>query len=534
MNMSGLFGNPSQMGPAMKSLQIFQKSPKERLAIRAWRYWNGTAYEPAYAQDYQHPYIEWDETRKGPRPRIRPVPKRIADLSATFLFGDIPQLMAPDSEQHAEMTRKTPENTRTDTLQQLVMDIWRMNSFDANLLVEARACSLDGGTIYKFAWTPQVRTRPIAVSTLSPFDVQVTRDPLDPQIIESVRIQFKYHDKKSDRWYLHQEVWTDDTYRIYVPLETSENDEIAAIRSLGGEGWPIAEQGRNMFGIIPLVYIPNRVIKGDPDGYGDFWDLFDKIDEYNHTRWLQHHHNQTELNPATILVNAVYGGTSIKPDDFVRLTGQNADIKRLETVGSMREWVEQSATDLRHEIFDGAGYDDVNPEIITNKGNLTRAVWELLNAKNIKTTQEKRVHWGENGLCVLFENILLGLSRLPDATAMYPCLRSIDETDQDTYDIEIRWPEFYPVQPEEMTAVISNLNMAIESGFTTRMRAVEEYATAADIHDVNALMEDLADTHKAMDTRAAAETELAVNTAQSAGVDASVNSEKSNRRPAAK
>ena len=114
------------------------------MAVKAHRYYDGSAYSPTYGYSYMHPYVEWDETVKGPRPIIRPLPARITEISATMLFGEPPFFQAGFA-----------DDTEKNSLQQFLDDVLRMNEMHSQWLTEARAASLDGSTSFKFAFTPQ-------------------------------------------------------------------------------------------------------------------------------------------------------------------------------------------------------------------------------------------------------------------------------------------------------------------------------------------------------------------------------------------
>lgn len=487
-----------------RSQQIFQLTPEHREAIRASRYYTGTAYFPGYGRSYTHPYTEWDETEKGPRPLIQPVPKRLVEIGAQFLFSQAPKFIFEDESKNED------GNTETPPLQQLLDDIIEMNNFSDMLLPEARAAGVEGATVFKFAWTPQVKDRPISIQSQSAHDATWFRDDLDSGIVNMVRLQFKYSDSNNDFW-IYREDWTTDTFKLYDKLKTTENDDNGVFQQFVKGEWP-SKSYPNAMGVIPYTYIYNRKLKGLMNGVGDYWDLFGMFDNLNHTAWLEHHSNQLDGDPIIALMNAGFEGT-IKPGAVLQLTGQGANIIRLEAGNGLRDAIRQYKVDTKQMIYDAAGYDDVDPAAITNKGNLTRAVWEMVYSKTLKTINEKRKHWGQPGLCQFFGDMLLGLSRLPDARAMYPALTDVDENDRHSYTPIIQWPELFQITGEERTAIIADALASIDNGFLPRRRATEMVATAWGIEDTTMLLEEVADMHEQLDAVGAANAKSTIDMA---------------------
>ncbi len=453
----------------------------QRQAIRAWRYYDGTAYNPAYGRQFPHPYTEWDEVQMGPRPLIRPLAKRIADNSAQFLFGEPPQIVVGDGSEAYK------------GLQELVDQVIAANGLDEQWLPEARAAAIEGGTVFKFAWTPQVPKRPVAVMSHAPYHVTWQRDVLDAGIVRGVRLRFEYCDGDG-QWWLYQEEWTPELHVTYAPLKLRSTaqglDYTETLKLLVNGQWPGRTVNPNPFGLLPFTGIVNKAVKGSTEGVGDYWDLFPAMDQYNHTCWLEHHSNQIDGDPLTAILNADYDGRLL-PGEIVKLSGADADIKRLNPENNLREHIAAFGAALKRDIYQAASSSDADAQEVTNKGNLTRAVWQFIFADELAKLKEKRRHWGPNGLEAFFEGMLLGLSRLEDARRMYPALATVREADPDSYSVSVRFGELFRPTPEERKEVIADAAQSVNAGFLTRERAAKLVAQAWEIQDVSALLEEL-------------------------------------------
>lgn len=513
MLLSSFYTYPSPGTLMAMGLQAFRLRPKHRQGIRAWRYYDGTIYDKQFGMEFEHPFTEWDEVKQGRRPVVVPLSKRIVEIGAQALFSECPRfVLSAEKKESSDAAEVAPEKNE---LQNVLDEILRMNSMEDKYLPEARACAVEGESHWKFAWTPQNKRRPVAIMTFSAHEVYYERDPLDDDVVLMARIQFKYRDNDNEYW-LYREEWTPDTFTLYKKLKVNKDADTRAIDQMGKNGqWPIEELKPNPFKVIPLTPVYNRRMKSDNEGYGDYWDIFDKFDQYNTKHWLEHRSDQLDGNPNTIFINCDLEG-SLDPGDTVLVRGEGASVVRLASGNALRPDARQSKVDLRKEIFDAVGYDDVDPAAITNKGALTRAVFELVFAKTLKTTAEKQRHWGECGLCQFLGNLLYGLSQLRDARQKYPALKQVEEDDTSTYVPTIVWPDIFRVTPDERSATLTDLVACIDNGFLTRERAVEIAADLWGIDDVTTLLEELKDTHEQMQATKQAEADTATAAAETA------------------
>lgn len=504
--MIGWTYTPNALTVAQKSLAIFAPTQIQLACFRAWRYYDGSAYLHNNMGGGAYAFQDWDQNLYGRRPPVCPIPKRITEISAQSLFSEHPHIQIGD-----------PKDTSDDSLQKFLDDtILRPNHFYANLLPEARSCSIEGATEYKWCWMPDDRKRPVVLQTFHPYDVTYFRDDLYADKIEMVRLQFKFVDRDG-QWWWYREEWDCERVTYFKRMPTNATDDSEMVRHMDAAGkWPVESKEANRFGVIPYQKIFNRQVKGVWDGYGDYWEpnFYHLFDIYNHKVWQEHFNDQLSSNPDTFLIDLDFAGRRV-PGEWYRLTGlgEHPGVVRPGTENKGREYLSASKQDVSKLCFDGVGYDDINPEVITNKGNLTRAVKEFVLAKTVATTMEKRVHW-ETGLEMLFEQMMEGLAALQDAVRMFPALKKVKLDDPKSYDVTIIWPDMFKVAPEERTATLTDLTTSIASGFLTQERATQEAAKVWGITDVSELLEELEETHDDLETVQDAAVDQAVNEAK--------------------
>jgi hypothetical protein len=470
--------NPSYTDLVIAQIQTFSQSPLFRAAAKSWAYYSLQAYDPRFGLVFNSPYADWNEDVDGKRPACQPTGRIIIDSGAEFLFGDCPHWTVPDSEE----------------LESLLQDILDQNDVEAMLLPLARQAGNEGSVWAKFAWTPDVAGRPVAISWLSPYEVTAYRDPLDKAQIRKIRVHQKFQDDSDGKWYLYREDWTAELYTVYRRLVTREQDDNEVIGQFVKGEWPIESTEPNRFRMLPFVQIYNKRVASETDGLGDIWDCYDLINRVSHTYWLADRSNQWDGDPITAIINATSAPDRVYPGDLLRLSGDpGVDIKRLTPENNLRQWMKQFADDEERYTLDACGSDRINPAEITNMGKMTRAVMELIFHRSLKSCNEKRGNWGRKGLEPFFERMFLALSRLPDARALLPALSVVNGADTDSYDVVTKWPPFFEVTPEERTSTLGDLVTAMGNGLLTRERAIEIAATLFGVDDVETLKQELAD-----------------------------------------
>lgn len=468
--------NPSYSDLITAQIQTFANDPMFRAAAKSWAYYTLQAYDPRFGTTFNSPYVDWNEDIDGKRPHCQPVGRIAIDSGAEFLFGEAPRLTVPG-------------NTEVE---KLIESILEMNDLDAKLLPLGRAAANEGSVWLKFAWTPDSVDRPISISFLSPWEVKAHRDPLDADRILSVRIQIKYQDGGDGKWYLYREVWTAEEYTVYKALETNEHDDTPVLKSFRDGNWPLDYKVPNRFGMIPLVQVYNRRVGSETDGVGDLWDVYSLIDDISHTYWLMNRSNQWDGDPITALINVDNAPTQIYPGSLVSLKGgPDADIKRLIPENNLRQWMQAYAGDMERMVFDAVGADRLNPEEITNQGNLTRAVLELIFHRSVKSALEKRKNWGRPGLARFLQRLLLAMAKLSDARARMPALKTISPDKPDSYKVVVSWPSMFKITADERTMILKDLAASIASDLLSWERAVEIAAEVWGITDVATLKAEL-------------------------------------------
>lgn len=503
---------PNALTVFNKSLSAFAENAVLRACKIAHRYYDGTAYMGSGMGTTNYAPLafgQWDETKYGSRPPCSPLPKRCTEIAAQFLFGDTPHIQVGD-----------PDDDSEDSLQKFFDDVvCRPNAFYEGLIDEARACSIEGATEYKWAWQPETdKKRPVLIQTYHPYDVTYIRDDLNPEVIDLVRIQFKYVDR-SGQWWWYREEWTKQHYTVFRKLPTTENDDTVIMQMMQDREWPAEFTKSHPLGIIPIQKVYNRKRKGLYEGIGDYWEpnLYKLLDIYNHKVWFEHFSDQVHSNPSVVFVDLEYEGVLI-PGQVInaRSLGEHPAIEQVKTDNPAREYMTTAKAEVCRDWWNGVGYDDVDQSVITNKGNLTQAVLKLTFAKTVDSTKTKRVYWGL-GLECFFEEMMEGLSQLPDALRLYPALKKVKLDDPTTYDVTVNWPDDFDYSPEEVQAILTNLGLAVTSGFLTQERATAMAAKSFRITDISELIDELKDVHEDMDTMRQASVEQATNEAKAIG-----------------
>ena len=222
----------------MEQIKAFSTSPIYRSSAKSWAYYRNVAYSAQYGYGVDSPFADWDEATEGKRPFVIPVGKIIVDSGAEFLFSDPPKFLVAENEE----------------LETLISDLCSANNLEAKLLPMARSAGNEGGVWLKFAWTPNNIKRPIAITTYAPYQVDAFYDPLDADVLETVRLTLKYSDNQG-QWWLYRESWTATDVAYYKPLKTHEDDDTQVINGFVRGEWPIDRTEANRFGVIPFTHV---------------------------------------------------------------------------------------------------------------------------------------------------------------------------------------------------------------------------------------------------------------------------------------
>ncbi len=445
---------------------------------------------------YSNMTKNWKIEERGPFPRCRPFVQNIVNKGATWLFGK------PITFRVAEEAKEKPEpgkkpKGKYDELNEKINKAWADNDMQSMSRVSAIIGANSGGVFVKFSYD-ETKDKPIQIDVLDPAEqVRLFWDPDNIDELLMARIQYPYYDAVKGQTYWMREDYTDQTHVTYKPIEMSVitgigvfNDPYQAVDQIDGwDKWEEESREANPFGIIPGWYIRNRK-NGTEYGEGDLWTMFDTIDQINFTRNLAHLDNQNSIDPtrAYIDLDAADGDQPGTGENKVEVlqskAGDGTDKKQgkiqvIESNAAMRDPLDSFASELIRELYNAVGSVDLDPEDVTNKGNLTSAVMIQMYAPLVERTGEKRQCYGEDGYCVLFERMAKGLSTLGV------------EGWEPVEDIQVVWPPYFEETEDEKTLLANRQAMLVESNLTTHEMAVREIANSDGIQDIDAHLSDV-------------------------------------------
>lgn len=97
---------------------------------------------------------DWISENRGPYPRCRPLPEKLIDDQADWLFGDPVTFRCSDKE--------------TDPLTELINEVWTSNNMTTRMHSGAVCASNTGGVVLKFSYDETRVKRPIQIDILDP------------------------------------------------------------------------------------------------------------------------------------------------------------------------------------------------------------------------------------------------------------------------------------------------------------------------------------------------------------------------------
>lgn len=455
-----------------------------QLAKRAKAYHSLTPY-PWFG------FSDWKTEDRGPLPKCLPFTRSIVKRGARWLFGKGMDIMVRNSESLTVML-----NTE-----------WRDARMPSKMLMLAENAAQEGSYCIRFH--VDAENKKVKFSILSQIDnVRVYLDPTDQDRVLMTRVQFPYFDARNGVYYMHREEWTEDLYVKYKPkpvtYKLDPSYQYGLIVLVTGTNyapdapeivWEIESSKPNPYKVIPVVTIHN-VERNSQWGMGDLWSLEQVIDRVNLTYHLMDKSNQFDSTPTPIFIDAVLEDDainkplapgeqlSIKTDD-VDGSGLQAKFGLMEPSGKMRPYMMDYADNLMKMIYEGAGSIKVDPEEITNKGNLTQSVLTQIYGPLIDTTEEKRRNYGDYGVAVLVDKLLTALRNLGLFSGKVKIPKDPD--------IEIKWPDFFMMSDSEIRTRLDRLMVQEGAGLTTKDRVIRAMASADGIENVEALIEELKD-----------------------------------------
>lgn len=461
-------------------------APFQALAARlGWQsqdYYNMRPY-PTHAFGPQ----QWPRD-KGPLPTPLPYVETLINEGAEFVF------------RNGNPTFAVADNPEAD---ELLQEIIAQNALNDQWISLAEQAGNQGTIACKFSVDMENKVCPIRLTFLDvPTQCRVWCDPHDQNRFLMARVQYPYR-AADGQWYYFREEWTDTLHVTYHPRLAGKADvegylQLAGYMETLGDGsdWEIDQQDENPFGVIPITIIRNRRAKGNPTGVGDCWKLFPLVDRLSLTMHGEDLGNQIHAQPIPVAVNATISNTGpLKPGEPIEVHSDSdessADFKLVEPTGAAREFSHRSMDRWEDLLYRGAGLSRVDPAAVTNKGNMTEMAFKMTYGRTIATCDQKRKHWGESGMAVLFRNLLLGLQRMGGIKRAAKC-------DEKTV-VGVEWPNYFGRTDDDLQTLTNRTGDQVDKGFLPIEDGAERVLRAEGLPDakIKELLQKLGGVHDA-------------------------------------
>lgn len=131
------------------------------------------------------------------------------------------------------------------------------------------------------------------------------------------------------------------------------------------------------------------------------------------------------------------------------------------------------------QLYDATGCVDIDYAEVTNKGYMTAAVMHQLYAPLIDRTEEKRQCYGEDGLCVFFERMGIGMRNAG--------VEGWGEVE----DVQAVWPSYFSLAEAELMEAAERQVYLVQNNLTTMERAIRYVAAKDSVIDVDNLIEEI-------------------------------------------
>lgn len=444
-------------------------------------------------------FHDWKTEDKGPHPRCMPLPRHIVSKGASWLFGKPFQIVS--------------ENEK---LQESLRDAWLQSRMQTKIRYAAELGGIQGGVALKWAYDESNKDRPVAFQVLSVVDhLRLYYDPHDQDKLLMARVQYTYFDYERNQYYWYREEWTDEFEVHYVPrMAVYKKQNVSGAHAQVGvaqladgasmnadpdtdENWQILTQKPNPFGVIPICAGKNIDV-GSTWGQGDLWPFFRVFDRLNLAYHLMDRSNQLDSDPTTVAMDVSPEAddldrvgkpgsiVSVKSDETADGKPKQGRVELLEPSGRLRPYMKEYADDVRAMIMDAARSVEVRQEDVSNKGNMTQAVLMQLYAPLISATDEKRQTYGEDWITKFLELASIGLKN-----AGAKGFETVNEDVEDSYDIELKWPDYFMLTDEEKAQRVNRMTAEETAGYITHDRAVARIAEMEGISDLDALKAEL-------------------------------------------
>lgn len=434
-------------------------------------------------------FSDWKTEDRGPLPKCLPFTRSIVKRGARWLFGKELDILVSGS----------------DGLSELLNAEWKARRMPAKLVTLAENAAQEGSYCIKFFINPE--TKEIQFTILSQIDnVRIYLDPLNQERMLMARIQVPYFDAKVGQYFLYREEWTEDQYVKYAPMpityKVDPQYQFGMTMVIAGTNfmpdshdvqWVVESVKPNPYKVIPVVVI-NNIERNTQWGMGDLWSLEPMIDRINLTYHLMDKSNQFDSTPTPIFIDAVLEDDalnkpiapgevqSLKTDD-VEGSGLQAKVTLLEPSGKMRPYMGEFAENLIKMTYEASGSIRVDPDEITNKGNLTQSVLAQIYGPLIDTTNEKRRNYGTYGIVPLIHKLLVAMKNV----GLWKGKVSIPKDP----DVSLHWPDYFPLSDAEVQQRLDRLVQQEQAGLITKDRVIRAMANADGIENVEAYVAEL-------------------------------------------
>lgn len=464
----------------------------------------------AYHMMRPYPYwqfADWKVEDRGVLPRCLPLANYIVTKSAKWLFGKPVEIHVKEADKYEKFIRQA----------------WQENRMPTDMVAAAERGGTDGGVVLKWSYDEKSLVCPLRFQILSVVnECRLFYDPHDRNDLLMARIQYPITNPKDGEMYLYREEWTDEYEVHYKPQRMTTSNimrggnypsPIGQVPVIYGtkqepdlyDRWDITSQTPNKFGLIPLHHIRNAEALMTY-GKGDLWTdltggMFRILDRINLTYTGMDRSNQLYSEPTIVFIDAKLGtditnrtiqpgsNANIKSDEGMGPTGgKQAQAILLESDGGMREHVRTYARDLYQYLLDKVGAVMVDTSEVGNKGNLTRAVLEQLYAPLIETTDQKRRTYGDDGIAVFLERVACGLKNIG---AKMAGVESIDPAKHETYDVQLRWSEYFPLDDDGKMVRFTRVSQEADAGYLPSETAIEAVLQMEEVQDIVAAKKEL-------------------------------------------
>lgn len=426
-------------------------------------------------------FEKWKLEELGPYPRCLPFSMSIINRSAIWLFGK-------------QISFRFPGN---DEIEKELKRFWKLNKMDIKLVPLAKKGGQEGSVSIKFSYNSKDKV-PLRLQVLSNVDhVKFFYNPHNKEELIMARVQYPFQSLDTGNWFWYREEWTNDLYIEYEPIKIENfriNDKNPYV-FLGAPvfpdidttvNWKVKRQSPNRFGLIPIIPIQNQS-NGTEFGVGDLFGLFPTIDRINLTYHLMDRSNQLDIDPRTIYIDLEpkdgdnpdfpsHPGTQIdlqtvESDDGSSRQGK---VQLLETSGAIREQLNIYCNELKQQLFDATGAVFPRQEHITNKGSLTQSVLIQMYAPMLEVIGEKQKNYGPNGIILLLQSIVLGLSNL--GVSPFNKVKGIEDITDEKLDFSLTWFSQFMQSEDEKLATFDRLSREIDAEVTVPKRAIKAIA----------------------------------------------------------